>query len=105
MTQKKPAKPSTTPKNTTEALHSMGTSTLDPGYVWGITGLILFFLFPIAGLPVSIMGYDRSKNAGYKNDLALIGIILNGIAVGFFALIFVITFIVIIIAAIASSSS
>lgn len=105
MADKKQTKKSNTPANAGEVLDSMGTSTADPGFVWGVIGLALFFIFPLAGLPVSAIGYSRSKNAGYKNDVALIGLIMNGIVVGLVALAIVFILFFVFIAAIASSAS
>lgn len=105
MAEKKTSKKSTVPKDASEVLTSMGTSTTDPGFVWGIIGLALFFIFPLAGLPVSAIGYSRSKKAGYKNDLALIGIIMNGVIVGLIALVILLVLIFAIVAAIAGATS
>lgn len=105
MADKQPTKKSSIPKDARQVLESTGTSTADPGFVWGIVGLALFFIFPLAGLPVSAIGYRKSKDTGYKNDLALIGLIMNAVVVGFIALIFLAIIIFAIIAAIFSSAS
>ena len=56
------------------------TAQTDPGKTLGIVGFIFAFVFLHAiGLPVSIMGYVKSKKAGFKNPLAVAGIILNSI--------------------------
>lgn len=34
---------------------------------------------PIVGLPLSIVGYRKSRKGGFKNSLALAGIILNAV--------------------------
>jgi len=52
----------------------------------GIVGLVCAFLCSIAGLVISIIAYTRSKAAGYKNNIALAGIIVSalGMALGLF---------------------
>lgn len=52
----------------------------NPGKGLGIAGFILAFFFPLVGLPLSIVGFIKSKKAGLKNGLALAGIILNSIS-------------------------
>lgn len=53
---------------------------VDPGKGLGIAGFVLAFTFTqIIGIILSIIGFVKSKNAGYTNGLALAGIILNGI--------------------------
>ena len=51
----------------------------DPGKGLGIAGFILAFIAPIVGLPLSIVGYRKSRKNGFKNGLALAGIILNSV--------------------------
>ncbi|MFJ2519840.1 DUF4190 domain-containing protein [Cellulosimicrobium cellulans] len=53
----------------------------DPGKTMGIVGLVLSFLgcLSIGGLIVSIIAYNKSKKAGYKNGIALAGIIVGAI--------------------------
>jgi|GEM_PF-704050 len=53
----------------------------NPGKGLGIAGFILAFFFPLVGLPLSIVGFLKSKKAGMKNGLALAGIILNVISI------------------------
>ena len=48
-----------------------------PGKTLGIVGLILAFVFSLAGLIVSIIANNQSKAAGYTNGLAKAGIILS----------------------------
>jgi hypothetical protein len=45
----------------------------------GIVGLILAIFCNLIGLVVSIIAYNRSKNAGYKNNIALAGIIVGAV--------------------------
>ena len=58
------------------------TPTDDPGKTLGIVGFILVFIgIAIVGLPLSIIGYRKSKKAGFENNLAIAGIVLNSIAI------------------------
>ncbi len=52
----------------------------DPGKTMGIVGLVLAFLCSLVGLIVSILAYNKSKAAGFKNTPALIGMIVAGIS-------------------------
>jgi len=47
------------------------------GKTLGIVGLILAFLAPPIGLILSIVALVQSKNAGVKNTLAKVGLILS----------------------------
>ncbi|MFP7761912.1 DUF4190 domain-containing protein [Marisediminicola sp. LYQ134] len=49
----------------------------DPGKTLGIVGLVLAFVFTLAGLIVSIIAARKSKAAGFKNTPAKVGIILS----------------------------
>lgn len=49
----------------------------DPGKTLGIVGLVLAFVFSLAGLIVSIIARNRSKAAGYSNGVATAGIIIS----------------------------
>ena len=53
----------------------------DPGKTMGIVGLVLSFLGCLSsvGLILSIVAFNKSKKAGYKNGLALAGIIVGAI--------------------------
>ncbi|WP_165069991.1 hypothetical protein [Marisediminicola senii] len=53
----------------------------DPGKTLGIVGLVLAFVFNIAGLIVSIIANKKSKDAGYKNGFAKAGIIISIISI------------------------
>ena len=57
-----------------------GATGEDPGRTMGIVGLILAIFCNLIGLVVSIIAYNRSKNAGYKNNIALAGIIVGAVA-------------------------
>lgn len=48
-----------------------------PGKTLGIVGLVLAFLFALLGLILSIVAFNQSKAAGYKNTPAKVGIILS----------------------------
>ncbi len=52
---------------------------VDPGKNLGIAGLVLAFLCSLVGLIVSIIAYNQSKKAGFKNTPALIGIIVGAV--------------------------
>ena len=56
-----------------------GATGEDPGRTMGIVGLILAIFCNLIGLIVSIIAYNRSKNAGYKNNIALAGIIVGAV--------------------------
>lgn len=52
----------------------------DPGKTLGIVGFVFAFVgLQLVGLILSILGFNKSKKAGFKNTLALAGIILNAI--------------------------
>ncbi len=75
----------------------MATQTVDPGKTLGIVGFILSFLVSLVGLILSAIGYSRSKRAGFKNGLALAGIIIGSInfvfgTLGFIAAITIVSY-------------
>ena len=45
----------------------------------GIVGLVLAIVCNLVGLIVSIIAYNRSKAAGFKNNIALAGIIVGAV--------------------------
>jgi len=52
----------------------------DPGKTMGIIGLILAFVgVQLIGLILSIIAYRKSAKAGFKNSIAIVGIIANSI--------------------------
>lgn len=53
----------------------------DPGKTLAIVGLVMSFIFlaPI-GLILSIIGFKKSKKAGFKNTIGIVGIVLNAVA-------------------------
>ena len=48
----------------------------DPNRTLTIVGFVLAFLCSLAGLIISIIAYNRSKQMGYENGLAKAGIIV-----------------------------
>jgi Ca2+/H+ antiporter len=52
----------------------------DPGRTLGIVGLILAFFCSLIGLIISIIAYRQSQQAGYKNNIAMAGIIVGTIS-------------------------
>ena len=52
----------------------------DPGRTLCIVGLILAFFCSLIGLIISIIAYRQSQQAGYKNNIALAGIIVGAIS-------------------------
>jgi len=58
-----------------------GAPAQDPGKTLGIVGLVLSFLgcLSIVGLVLSIVALNKSKKAGYKNGVAVAGIIVGAL--------------------------
>jgi len=50
---------------------------VDPGRTLGIVGLIGSIFFSAVGLVLSIVAYRKSKGAGFKNGIALAGIVIG----------------------------
>jgi len=50
-----------------------------PGKTLGLVGLILAIVAPLIGLILSIVAQKQSKEAGYPNQLAKIGVIIGAI--------------------------
>lgn len=63
----------TTPAPTPAA----GPAPVSDGKTLGIVGLVLAFVFSLAGLIVSIIASNQSKAAGVPNTPAKVGIILS----------------------------
>jgi hypothetical protein len=66
-----------------------GAAPVSDGKTLGIVGLVLAFLFSLAGLIVSIIARNQSKRAGVPNGpatagiiISIIGIIITAIIVG-----------------------
>ena len=58
-----------------------GPAPVDDGKTLGIVGLVLAFLFSLAGLIVSIIARNQSKRAGVSNGPATAGIIISIIGI------------------------
>jgi hypothetical protein len=56
-----------------------GPPAQDPGRTMGIVGLILAIFCSLIGMVVSIIAYNKSKAAGFKNNIALAGIIVGAV--------------------------
>jgi uncharacterized membrane protein len=63
----------------------------NPGKTLGIVGFVLAFVVNVAGLVVSILALNKSKKAGYKNGLALAGIIISIVSIVVGALILIVS--------------
>ena len=50
-----------------------------PGKTLGLVGLILAIVVPLVGLIISLVAQKQSKDAGYPNQLAKIGVIIGAI--------------------------
>lgn len=67
--------------------------TEDPGKTLGIIGLVLGLVgFALIGLILCIVGNNKSKEAGLKNTVAIIGIWINSIFIILGVLIFMLVF-------------
>jgi len=51
----------------------------DPNRTLTIVGFVFAFLCSLVGLIISIIAYNRSKTLGYRNNLALAGIIIAAV--------------------------
>lgn len=75
-----------------------GAPAEDPGKTLGIIGLVLCFVFALAGLIVSIIAKKKSEAAGFMNNTpAKVGVILGWVftIIGFIILvIYIIAFII-----------
>ena len=54
-----------------------GPAPVSDGKTLGIVGLVLAFVFSLAGLIVSIIANNQSKAAGVQNTPAKVGIVLS----------------------------
>ncbi len=81
-----------TPIEPAQPVASQPTEAHDPGKTIAIIGLVLVLVFPLVGLILSIVAKVKSKKAGFKNGIAVAGIILNGLSiiVGILAVILII---------------
>jgi multisubunit Na+/H+ antiporter MnhG subunit len=53
--------------------------TEDPGRTLGIVGLVVSIFASLIGLIISVIAYNKSKAAGYKNNFALAGIVIGAV--------------------------
>lgn len=72
-----------------------GPAPVSDGKTLGIVGLVLAFVFPLAGLIVSIIARNQSKAVAVENTPAKIGLILSIIFLVLGVLISIIYFVVI----------
>ena len=56
-----------------------GPPAQDPGRTMGIVGLVLAIFCNLIGLVVSIIAFNKSKQAGFKNNIALAGIVVGAV--------------------------
>jgi hypothetical protein len=56
-----------------------GPPAQDPGRTMGIVGLVLAIFCSLIGMVVSIIAFNKSKQAGFKNNIALAGIIVGAV--------------------------
>ena len=56
-----------------------GPPAQDPGRTMGIVGLVLAIFCSLVGMVVSIIAFNKSKQAGFKNNIALAGIIVGAV--------------------------
>ena len=52
---------------------------VDPGRTMGIVGLVLAIFCSLIGMIVSIIAFNKSKQAGFKNNIAFAGIIVGAV--------------------------
>lgn len=70
-----------------------------PGKTLGLVGLILAIVAPLVGLILSVVAQKQSKEAGFPNQLAKIGVIVGAIltALGVIGIIIYIIFIAVVV--------
>ena len=56
-----------------------GPPAQDPGRTMGIVGLVLAIFCNLIGLVVSIIAFNKSKQAGFKNNIARAGILVGAV--------------------------
>ena len=56
-----------------------GPPAQDPGRTMGIVGLVLAIFCSLVGMVVSIIAFNKSKQAGFKNNIALAGIVVGAV--------------------------
>jgi len=55
----------------------------DPGRTLGVVGLVLSVVANVIGLIVSIIAFRKSKQAGFNNMMAKVGIVIGAVTTGF----------------------
>lgn len=63
-----------------------------PGKTLGIVGLIVAIFANIIGMIISIIAFNQSKSAGYKNTPALAGIVVGAVLAGIGIIVGIIVF-------------
>jgi hypothetical protein len=63
-----------------------------PGKTLGIVGLVLAILAPVVGIILSAIALSQSKNAGYPNKLAKIGLIVGIVLTALYAILYITVF-------------
>ena len=77
--QQQPVPITPSPVLTPQQLPQQLNTNIDPGSTFGVIGLVMaFFIAPI-GIVLSAIGLSKSKKSGFKNNLALAGIIVGSI--------------------------
>ena len=63
-----------------------------PGKTLGIVGLVLGILAPVVGIVVSAIALNQSKNAGFPNKLAKIGLIIGIVLTALYVILYIAIF-------------
>ena len=63
-----------------------------PGKTLGIVGLILGIVAPVVGIVVSAIALNQSKNAGFPNKLAKIGLIIGIVLTALYVILYIAIF-------------
>ncbi len=53
-----------------------GNQAEDPGKTLAIVGLVFAFIFALIGLVLCIVARNKSSKAGFKNNIATVGIVV-----------------------------
>lgn len=53
-----------------------GNQAEDPGKTLAIVGLVFAFIFALIGLVLCIVARNKSEKAGFKNNIATVGIVV-----------------------------
>ncbi|RWZ78816.1 MAG: DUF4190 domain-containing protein [Candidatus Microsaccharimonas sossegonensis] len=71
------------PPNSNQPTAQVSNQNTYPGKSLGVAGFVLSLFISGVGLIVSIIAYNQSRRAGYKNGLAKAGIIIGAIFTAF----------------------